>query len=169
MSINRLENYVSFYKASGKRVKSDPAAGTTESTRYGQLLAGVQSKVNGSQIMLSTREAVTRSIMEGSLSIVEPSLRSLFEIFRAGFNKSVFEAFRAGSIGSQSHADADMESGGGLDTRSFVLLKWVEKMIFFVASCNDNFLLAGRRNVYFTLMVSVQTSCHVGVGLINIL
>lgn len=58
---------------------------------------------------LSENDGVIQSIVENFYTSPGSSLRSLAEIFRASLNKSVNDAFRAGSLGTQFHADASID------------------------------------------------------------
>lgn len=99
---------MAFYEASEKILKSEIAAATTESTRLGQFFSNVCAEVTDLQERLGAMDAVVRSIVEDSCVSLGQYHRSLVENSRAGHNKSVREAFRAGFIGSQFHSDASI-------------------------------------------------------------
>lgn len=70
----------------------------------------VHANVGNLQEKLCRRDVVVRPVIADSCQTLGPSLRDIFENFRAGVNKSVNETFPAGSIGSQYpvHAAIDI-------------------------------------------------------------
>lgn len=101
---------MSFHGASEVELKKELTAAINDSTRLCKLVHDVPAMVVYLRERLGVINGVIRSMAEGSCALLGPSLRSLLDGFSAGLNKSVAEAFRAGSIGSQFHADNAIDS-----------------------------------------------------------
>lgn len=64
---------------------------------------------------------------------------------------------------------ATNESGGRFVMCPFVCLGRGDKSILFVTPCNVHLLLANRRGLQLTIILSLHVLCYVGVRVANVL
>lgn len=105
-SMKSLEDNVAFYEASAEELKPGLAAAIKDSSWRSQLVDDISVELVDLRERLSAKDGVIVSIVDNLCASLGPSLRGLLEIFCVGLDKSVIEAFRASSIGSQFNGDA---------------------------------------------------------------
>lgn len=104
-----MEDNMTFYEEREEDLKSDLAAEITQSTPISQSIDDIRAELDNLREILGPKDAAFHSILKRSCALPGPSFSSLVKISRAGPNKLVCDAFRAGSIWSPLHVDTAID------------------------------------------------------------
>lgn len=94
-----LNDSMVFYKISDESLNDVLSAAIAMSTLFGQSFDVIHAEIDDLKEMLVARDAVIQFTVADTCGTLGPPLRSLFENFGEGLNKSWSDSFRACFIG----------------------------------------------------------------------